>query len=76
MPVLRALAAIHFEIYQTALALAATFAVLHLLFNYDLMHAAGYGSVTVASYWIGQGLVALVQRVTRGTDAGQRGSFD
>lgn len=69
MPLVRTLARVHFELYQTALALLGTIAVLHILFDYSWMHSSAYGSVTIASYWAGQGVVALIQRFTRRSNA-------
>jgi hypothetical protein len=65
MSIRLALVAIHFELYQTLLALIATVAVLHILLDYNWPHAAAYGAVTVAAYWVGQGIVALIQRAIR-----------
>jgi Na+/citrate or Na+/malate symporter len=62
---LRALIAIHYDLYQTVLALVGAVVLLHLLFDYSWSHSAMYGAVTVVSYWIGQGIVATVQRMIR-----------
>lgn len=74
MPLVRALVAIHYELYQSFLALVCTVAVLHILLDYTWAHACLYGVVTVAAYWVGQGIVALIQRAARRGDA--RSSLD
>jgi len=62
---LQTLIAIHYDLYQTFLTLVGAIVLLHLLFDYSWAHSAAYGVVTVASYWVGQGIVALIQRVAR-----------
>ena len=64
---LRALVAVHYDLYQTVLALVGAVVLLHLLFDYSWSHSAMYGGVTVVSYWVGQGIVATIQRMMRGS---------
>ena len=69
--VLRALVRIHFELYQSALSLLGLTAVLHILLAYTWGYAASCGAVTVASFWLGQGVVALIQHGAKNS-AGRR----
>jgi hypothetical protein len=69
---LRWIVAYHFPVYQTLVGLFGVIACLRILSPYSLPLCIGYGSVTVGSYWVGQGLVALVQR----RRAKQSNSFD
>ena len=58
----RAFAAYHFAIYQTFLGLVAVVALLRILCDYSWPMALGYGSITVASYCVGQTIVGFIQR--------------
>lgn len=60
-----ACAAHHFELYQTLVAVIGLIAVIHILFEFAWPRAIGYGVITVAAYWVGQGIVALLQRPAR-----------
>lgn len=57
--------AVHYELYQTFVALLGMVAVIHILCDFAWPRALGYGAITVGSYWVGQGIVTLFQRPTR-----------
>ena len=76
MSVIRALIAVHFTLYQTTLALVAMVTVLHLLLNYGWMQSTEYGFFTVSGFWIGQGLVTLVNRALGYGGKKRNGSLD
>jgi hypothetical protein len=61
----RTCVAYHFEMYQTLVAVIGLIAVIHILFEFAWPRAIGYGIITVAAYWVGQGIVALLQRPAR-----------
>ncbi|MES2462715.1 MAG: hypothetical protein V4671_19210 [Armatimonadota bacterium] len=76
MSVFRALAAIHFALYLTALSLAGATIVLHILMEYDWMKSAGYGTLMVGGFWLSQGLAVLINRAMGYTGKSRSGSFD
>ena len=58
----RALAQHHFALFQTAVVLIGLVVCLHILCEYPWALCAGYSATGVAAYWVGQGLMGLVQR--------------
>jgi len=62
----RAVVAAHYPVYQTLLAVLGTVFSIHILFDYSLSKSLGYGAVTILAYWIGQGIVVLLQRPVGG----------
>ena len=59
---IRGIVACHFAMYQTLVAFAGIVAILLLLSPYTRAASCVYAGVTVGSYWIGQGLVVLLQK--------------
>jgi hypothetical protein len=76
MSVLRSLAAIHFPLYLTALALIAATSVLHILLDYGWLRSFGYGSLMVGGFWLSQGSAVLINRAMGYSGKSQSGSFD
>lgn len=68
----RAVVAAHYPVYQTLLAVLGTVFSIHFLFDYSLTKSLGYGVVTVLAYWIGQGIVAMLQRPMGGGPRSKR----
>ncbi len=76
MSVFRSLAAIHYPLYLTALALIAASAVLHLLLDYGWLKSTGYGSLMVGGFWMSQGSAVLINRAMGYGGKSRSGSFD
>jgi hypothetical protein len=76
MSVLRALVAVHFALYLTALALVATTMSLHILLEYSWMRSAGYGALMVGGFWLSQGSAVLINRAMGYGGKSRSGTFD
>jgi hypothetical protein len=76
MSVFRTIAAIHFPLYLTALALTAAVAVLHILLEYSWMKSFGQGSLMVAGFWTSQGLATMINRALGYNSKSRSGSLD
>lgn len=55
-------AAARFALYNTVLWLVGLVAIIHMLFDYSWSLSLGYSAVTVGSYWLGQGIVTVLQK--------------
>ena len=55
-------AAARFALYNTVLWVVGLVAIIHLLFDYSWSLSLGYSAVTVGSYWLGQGIVTVLQK--------------
>ena len=76
MSVFRTLAAIHFPLYLTALALTAAVAVLHILLEYSWMQSIRYGTLLVVGFWMSQGLATVINRALGYGGKSRSGSLD
>ena len=76
MSVFRTIAAIHFPLYLSALALTAAVAVLHILLEYAWMRSISYGTLMVAGFWMSQGLAAMINRALGYSGKSRSGSLD
>jgi hypothetical protein len=76
MSVFRALVAIHFTLYLTALALAGTIVSIHILLDYGWLKSTGYGALMVGGFWLSQGLAVLINRAMGYGGKSRSGSFD
>jgi hypothetical protein len=76
MSVFRTIAAIHFPLYLTALALTAAVVVLHILLEYSWMKSIGHGSLMVVGFWTSQGLATLINRALGYSGKSRSGSLD
>jgi len=52
----------HYDLYQSFCAAVGAVLVIRILFNYSWQLSAAYGVTTIAAYWLGQGVVALLTR--------------
>ena len=57
-----ALSEIAFLTYRTVLTVLTAIVLLRILFEYEWSQAALYGVATVCSFFIGQGIVGLLQK--------------
>jgi hypothetical protein len=76
MSVFRSLAALHFTLYLTALAVVATSTALHILMEYGWLRSFGYGSLMVGGFWLSQGSAVLINRAMGYSGKSRSGSFD
>jgi len=60
-----ALSEIAFLTYRTVLTVLTAIVLLRILFEYEWSQAALYGVATVCSFFIGQGIVGLLQKNRR-----------
>jgi hypothetical protein len=76
MPVFRTLVALHFTLYQSALALLAMTVLIHLFSTFSWLQSAGCGVLMVTGFWLSQGAATLINRALGYGGKSRSGSVD